>query len=528
MQNVMIKDIYKDKKFVAAKLNGKLIELNSGVSEETYVEPVERNSAIGYDMYKRSLVMLFLTAYSDVFGECRNPEVQYSLGNAYFIKIGREVNDDEISEIKEKMISLVKSDLKIEKNVWRKKEAVEFFEKNGWNEKARLLRFRNTSTLNIYNIGDFYDYFYGYMVPSTGYLDDFDLKSYNDGILLIMPGRKGFDRKDIVYKVPEKLYNTLDRSENWGKMQSVSFVADLNEMIVEDRQNDMILMQEALMEKQIADIAEMIVAGKKKIVLVAGPSSSGKTTFSRRLSIELRARGIRPHAVSLDNFFLERSQTRIKENGEYDFESFETMDMELFEGHMTKLLNGETVDMPRFDFNLGMKKYEGNYLKLEKDDVIIAEGIHALNPKMTKSLPKESRFNIYISALTQINIDAHNRISTSDVRLLRRLIRDDRTRGNDPAKTIRMWEDVQKGERENIFPFQEQSDVMFNSSLIYELPAIKMYAQPLLYKISEDAEEFYEAKRLLKFLDYILGMDISLVPANSILREFIGGGCFDI
>ena len=521
-------DIYGDKKFVAAKVNGMLQELPAELSEDAAIEPVERNSTIGYDMYKRSLVMLFLSAYTDVYGECRLPEVQYSLGNAYYIKIGSVTPEDEIQKIKEKMLSMVKADLKIEKSVKRKKEAIEYFEERGWKEKARLLHFRRTSTLNLYNIGDFYDYFYGYMVPSTGYLDDFDLKSYNEGILLIMPGRKGFDKKDIVYSVPEKLFDTLDKSENWGKLQNVSFVADLNDMIVENRQNDMILMQEALMEKQIADIAEMIVAGNKKIVLVAGPSSSGKTTFSRRLSIELRARGIKPHAVSLDDFFLERAETRIKENGEYDFESFETMDMELFEGHMTKLLNGETVEMPRFDFNVGMKKYEGNYLKLERDDVIIAEGIHALNPRMTRSLPRESRFNIYISALTQINIDAHNRISTSDVRLLRRLIRDDRTRGNDPAKTIRMWEDVQKGERENIFPFQEQSDVMFNSSIIYELPAIKIYAEPLLYRISEDAEEYYEAKRLLKFLDYILGMDISLVPSNSILREFVGGGCFDI
>ena len=362
-----LEEVYGDKSFVAAKVNGKLLELPNEITKDSVIEPVERNSAIGYDMYKRSLVMLFLAAYSSVYGECRNPEVQHSLGNAYYISIGRTVSGDEVKKIKEKMLSMVKSDLVIEKKVKTKKEAEEYFEEQGWNEKARLLHFRRTATINLYNIGDFSDYFYGYMVPSTGYLDDFDLKSYSEGILLIMPGRKDFDKKDIVYKVPEKLFVTLDKSENWGKLQNVSFVADLNQMIVDKRQHDMILMQEALMEKQMADIAEMIVAGNKKVILVAGPSSSGKTTFSQRLSIELRARGIRPHAVSLDNFFLERAETRIKENGEYDFESFETMDMKLFESHMEKLLGGETVDMPRFDFNVGMKKYEGNYLNRRGD-----------------------------------------------------------------------------------------------------------------------------------------------------------------
>jgi len=282
------------------------------------------------------------------------------------------------------------------------------------------------------------------------------------------------------------------------------------------------------MEKQIAHIADMIEAGEKKIVLIAGPSSSGKTTFSHRLSVQLRAHGLRPYPLALDNYFVDREFTPKDENGNYDFECIEAMDLELFNSDMSRLLNGEEVEIPTFNFTIGKKEYKGKKMKLNKGDVLVAEGIHALNPKMTSGLPNDSKFKVYISALTQLNVDVHNRIPTTDGRLIRRIVRDARTRGNNAKDTIAMWPSVRRGEEKYIFPFQEEADVMFNSALIYELSVIKQFAEPLLFAVPRDCPEFYEAKRLLKFLDYFLSQDVTNVPKNSILREFVGGGCFDI
>lgn len=290
----------------------------------------------------------------------------------------------------------------------------------------------------------------------------------------------------------------------------------------------MILVQEALMEKQIGDIAKEIIDGDKKLVLIAGPSSSGKTTFSNRLSIQLMTYGVHPHPIAMDNFFKERSETPVDENGDYDFECLEALDLDLLENTMEKLLNGEEVQMPTFDFTVGKKVFDGTTLKLGSDDVIVMEGIHALNPEATKTLSKDSCYKIYISALTQLNIDEHNRISTTDTRLLRRIVRDARTRGHSATRTIKMWPSVRRGEEKYIFPFQEEADAMFNSALLYELSAIKTFAEPLLYGVPEDSEEFFEAKRLLKFLGYFLGIDVQSVPQNSLMREFIGGGCFKV
>lgn len=514
---------------VAAIVDGKLTELGDLTGKD--VRPISVSSVIGFDMYKRGLLLLLFKALRDVIGDKKyEVNIMYSLGKGYFGMIDSEevsVTEELLSRTAERMHEMVLEDIPIVKRSISRDEAVSYFRREMRPLKADLMKYRRTSDINLYSIGEYMDYFYGYMVSSTGYLTRFDLKTYDDGFVLIHPDRRTFEMPEP-YTAPEKLYSVLRSSEEWGKAQGIRTVSELNDRIVSGNENELILVQEAIMEKEIAGIAESILRSGKKVILIAGPSSSGKTTFSRRLSIELIAHGLRPHPISLDNFFLEREETPKDKNGNYDFESLAAMDLELFNGHMTKLLSGETVEMPRFDFNVGKKKYTGDYITLSDEDVLVCEGIHALNPLMSEALPDDSKFKIYISALTQINFDEHNRISTTDGRLLRRIVRDARTRGNDARKTISMWEAVRHGEEKNIFPFQEEADVMFNSALIYELAAIKTYAEPLLFRVPEGCDEYYEAKRLLKFLDYFLNMDTSLVPKNSVLREFIGDGCFDI
>jgi len=512
---------------VAAFVNKKLCDLNARVSEGGTVEFVGLKTPIGYDMYKRSLIFLMVTAFQKVLGSEKEHiiKVMYSLGKGYFCRLMEdvEITDRLLSDVKTKMQILVKENLPFEKSIDLSVNASKMFEERGLLEKSKLFSYRRASSANLYSMGDYTDYYYGYTVPETGSLKLFDLVKYEDGFVLVIP-----DKKFVLseYQAPNKLYKTLRISEDWGDMMEVSCVGDLNDLIVNGQMNEMILVQEALMEKRIADIAEDICRKGCKLVLIAGPSSSGKTTFSKRLSVQLRAHGMKPHPIAMDNFYLNRVDTPLDENGKYDFESVDAIDLKLFDDSMTKLLSGETVDMPVFDFEQGVKVFGTQYMTMSPDDVLVVEGIHALNPRSTVSLPKESCYKIYISALTQLNLDEHNRISTTDCRMLRRIVRDNRRRGSDAAKSISMWPAVTKGENENIFPFQEEADAMFNSSLIYELAAIKQFAEPLLFKVPKDSEEYYEAKRLLKFLSYFLGIDVSFVPQTSLLREFIGGGCF--
>lgn len=520
------------KQYVAAFVDKKLKEMAAVLDKNCEVEFISVRSVIGIDMYKRSLTLLMIRAFSDVL-KGRNDysiHVMYSLGPGYFCRLISDeirISKEMVSQVKCRMREIVEADEVIYKETLNTDEAAARFAKKGMEEKERLFRYRRVSKVNLYRLGGYEDYFYGYMLPSTGYLEQFDLTLYDDGFVLIMPKQEDFSISDT-YRAPDKLYRVLRKSDEWGEMLGIASVGEMNDVITQGEMNDMILVQEALQEKQIAEIAERILAEKKKIVLIAGPSSSGKTTFSHRLSIQLRAHGMRPHPIALDNYFVERENTPKDEKGNYDFECLGAMDLELFNEDMGKLLAGETVEMPRFDFHQGKRRYKGDFLTLGQGDVLVAEGIHALNPKMTEMLPDESKFKIYISALTQLNIDEHNRVPTTDGRLIRRIIRDARTRGNDAQATIRMWESVRRGEERNIFPYQEEADVMFNSALVYELAVVKQYAEPLLFAVPRESEEYYEAKRLLKFLDYFLGIDISMVPQNSILREFIGGGCFDI
>ncbi len=519
-------------KYVLATRNGKLSELNTVMEKDTSLELLAKSTVVGMDTYKRSLTLIMVKAFADVLGSKTNHRinVMYSMGKGYYCKLISDeitISDELIARAKARMDEIVAADMDIIKQSVSTDEAIAHFGRQGMADKEKLFKFRRVSKANIYSLDGYEDYFYGYMVPSTAYISCYDLIPYDEGFVLLAPRKENPDVLPA-FEPQKKLFEVLKTSDAWGKTLNVENVGDLNESITSGDINELMLVQEALMEKQIAQIADKILEGGKKIVLIAGPSSSGKTTFSHRLSVQLRAQGLRPYPLALDNYFVDREFTPRDENGNYDFECIEAMDLELFNSDMSKLLNGEEIEMPTFNFKIGKKEYKGKKMKLECGDVLVAEGIHALNPLMTSKLPDESKFKVYISALTQLNIDEHNRIPTTDGRLIRRIVRDARTRGNDAKATIAMWPSVRRGEEKYIFPFQEQADAMFNSALIYELSVIKQYAEPLLFAVPKDCPEYLEAKRLLKFLDYFLGLEVTNIPKNSILREFVGGGCFDL
>jgi uridine kinase len=426
------------------------------------------------------------------------------------------------------MQDLVSRDVPFMKRSIGTDDAIELFRKYRMYDKERLFRYRRVSKANIYSLEGFEDYYYGYMPASSGFVKYFDLMEYDDGFLLLLPNKKN---PTIVepFIPQQKLYGTLKEANLWAKMLDIPNVGALNDIISQGDINELILVQEALQEKKISDIAEAIKKSSgKKFIMIAGPSSSGKTTFSYRLSVQLKAHGLKPHPIAVDNYFVDREKTPKDEQGNFNFESLHAIDLEQFNMDMTNLLNGKTVEIPNFNFVSGRREYKGNFLRLGPEDILVIEGIHGLNDALSYSLPRESKFKIYISALTQLNIDEHNRIPTTDGRLLRRMVRDARTRGASAQKTISMWPSVRRGEDENIFPFQEDADAMFNSALIYELAVLKQYAEPILFGIDRNCDEYVEAKRLLKFLDYFIGTPSEAVPKNSILKEFLGGSCFKV
>ena len=456
--------------------------------------------------------------------------IHYSVSKGYYCTIeGNVVLDQQfLDQVEARMHQMVEADLPINKKSVNTDDAIATFARYGMHDKEKLFAYRRVSKVNIYSINEFEDYYYGYMVPSTGYLKYFKLYLYDDGFVLQMQEQK---EPEIVspFEPQNKLFHVLKESTSWGDMQGIETVGALNDRITKGDVRETVLVQEALQEKKIAEIAATIAARPElKFILIAGPSSSGKTTFSHRLSVQLRACGLVPHPIAVDNYFVEREENPVDENGDFDFECLEAIDVELFNEIMGDLLAGKEVVLPRFNFVTGHKEYGPDVKKLGKNDVLVIEGIHCLNPKLTQSLPDENKFKIYISALTQLNIDEHNRIPTTDGRLLRRIVRDARTRGASVARTINMWPSVRKGEEKNIFPYQEEADVMFNSALIYELAVLKPYVEALLFGVDRKAPEYVEAKRLLKFLDYFVGIGSENVPTNSLLREFIGGGCFQI
>ncbi len=510
----------------------KLFELRKKLSKDCEIQFLTTGDDAGNKTYKRSMCLMLVKAIHDICNhdvKCK-VRIHFSVSKGYYCTVdcGLEVNQEFLHAVKRRMQEMVEDALPIQKKTIHTDEAIRLFHKHGMHDKERLFGYRRVSKVNIYNMNEFEDYYYGYMVPDASYLRYFELYLYDEGFVLQMP------EKTAPTVVPEfrphaKLFQVLNESTKWGDMLGIETVADLNDEVTKGNIQETILVQEALQEKKIAEIAEMIQERENvKFILIAGPSSSGKTTFSHRLSIQLRAHGIKPHPIAVDNYFVEREKTPKDKDGKYNFECLEAIDVEAFNQDLNDLLEGKEVSLPTFNFKTGKREYNGNYKKLGAHDVLVIEGIHCLNDKLTYQLPKENKFKIYISALTQLNVDEHNRIPTTDGRLIRRMVRDARTRGTSARQTIAMWPSVRRGEEENIFPYQEEADVMFNSALIYELAVLKLYAEPVLFGIEKDCEEYLEAKRLLKFLDYFVGVGSEAIPTNSLLREFVGGGCFQI
>ena len=521
-----------DHRIAAVIFNGKIRELMKTVKKDGELSFVTFNDNIGYKTMRRTAIMILIKAVRDVGGDKDlKTRVEFTIGNGYYCTIrGKEVlvDDEFAAKVSARFKEIIDEAMPITKKVYPLDDAIEIFKKQGMDDKVALLKYRRSSEINIYKLGNLYDYFYGYMLPNTSYIENFQIDCYHGGLLFTLPTRN--ESKKIVVSEPrEKLFNTMMLSSDWGSMMGIDNVGDLNNMVCEGRINEMILVQEALQESRIADIARHIFKRiDVKFVMIAGPSSSGKTSFANRLAIQLRTYGLVPHPISLDNYFVDREKTPLNEDGSYNFECLEALDVERFNSDMTRLLNGERVEMPEFNFVTGKREMNGEFMQLGKNDVLVIEGIHGLNEKMSYALPAESKFKIYISALTTLSIDNHNRIPTTDGRLLRRIVRDARTRGASAKRTISMWGSVRAGEEANIFPFQEEADEMFNSAQIYELAVIKPYAEPLLFSIGKDEPEYYEAKRLLKFLDYFVSVDSSMLPRNSICREFVGGSCFKV
>lgn len=513
------------------QVDGKLQELHKRAKECRELKFLTARDKVGKQTYRRSLKLLMLKAFYDLAGSChiRKLTVDFTVGKSFFIRpdIDFALTEEFLLQVKEKMREYVAGRIPIIKKNMPLDEAIELFHQHGMYDKERIFRYRRGSRVNVYSIGNFEDYYYGYMVPDTGYLKYFDLQMYQDGFVLMYPGD---DPKIVPPFAPrDKLFRVLKETSDWGVRLDLANVGGLNDRIAAGAASETILIEEALMEKKIGEIAGQIMAsGDKKLVMIAGPSSSGKTTFSHRLSMQLMALGMKPHPIAVDNYFVNRVDSPKDENGNYNYEALECLDVEQFNQDMLRLLDGERVELPRYNFITGVREYKGDYLQMGPEDILVIEGIHALNDKMSYRLPRENKYKIYISALTALSVDEHNRVPTTDGRLLRRMVRDARTRGASAQDTIRRWDSVRRGEEENIFPFQEGADAMFNSALAYELAVLKLYAEPLLFGIPRNCPEYAEAKRLLKFLAYFLGISSEDVPKNSILREFIGGSCLKV
>ena len=477
-------------------------------------------------IYVRTLVYIMGKAFEKIYPS-EKLTVEYQLGNAMFCTIDNmKITEEFIEKMTEEIKKIISEDLKIKKVIMTREEAKEFYEKTNASKGRLQYDLTDNEEIYMYYCEDYYNYCYGTMANRTGVLENFEIIKYYDGFLLRYPTTKN-PTEIPEFKPTKKLSWALEEYERIHKILETNTVYKLNKAINSGRIKDVIMLAEALHEKKIANIADDIAKRKNvKMVLIAGPSSSGKTTFAQRLGIQLRLNGIKPVTISVDNYFVERSDTPKDENGEYDFESIEAIDLKLFNEHLVKLLNGEEIEMPRFDFHEGTKKYKGDMLKLNSDEILVIEGIHCLNDRLTSQISKDEKYKVYISALTVLNMDRYNRISTTDTRLVRRIVRDYQFRGYSAKHTLDTWASVNRGEEKNIFPYQEDADKIFNTSLIYELSALKDIAKPLLEEITQDEKEYAEAQRLLNILKYFESIPNEEVPTNSLLKEFLGGGNF--
>ncbi|MBN2797206.1 MAG: nucleoside kinase [Clostridia bacterium] len=512
---------------VAAIVNNKLQELFKEVSEDATIEWIDLTMSDGIRIYQRTLSFVFIRAAMELF---RNLQVniRHSLSKGLYcdFQYHRELTHEDIENIKTRMSEIIETKEKIHKENVDLEQAKKIFEDLEFHSKAKLLKYREHDQINIYTCGWLKNYFYGYMMPSVDYIHSFDLIPYDHGVILRHPiSSSPFELPE--FEDHKKLGVIFRESEKWGDIVSVSNVFELNEEIEKDNYKELMILGEALQEKKVAQIADKITSLDKKVILIAGPSSSGKTTFANRLRIQLMVNGYDPITLSTDDYFVNREFTPVDEKGDPDFESIDAVDVKQFNIDLAGLIEGKEVEFPTFNFIKGEREYNGRTLKIHEHQPIIIEGIHGLNEKLTAQIAAEHKFKIYISALTQLNIDEHNRIPTTDSRLIRRIVRDSKYRGHDALKTLKLWPSVRRGEEKNIFPFQEEADAMFNSALSFELSILKKHAEPLLEAISEDLPEYREAKRLLKFLSYFKSIDDdTLVPITSILKEFIGGSYF--
>ena len=514
---------------LGALVNNEVRDLHYEIYNPKYVNFVDVTTLDGYSVYTRSLLFVLYKAVINLFGK-KTLIVEYQLSNGVFCRLANKdiiLTGERIDTIKAEMQRIIDHDYEITRTEYPTEEAIKLFKRQGLKDKELLLSSRGKLFTSVYSIDGTCDYFYGTLAPSTGCLKVFDLMDYKDGMLLLLPDRMN-PTEILPYYPQEKLYNTFSEFKRWGKVLEVSQIGHLNQAIEHRHAGEMIKVSEALHEKKISLIADMIRKRRKKlkVILIAGPSSSGKTTFGKRLAIQLLVNGIKPVNLSLDNYFVNREQTPKDEKGEYDFETIDALDISTFNDNIVRLLRGEEVEIPKFSFETGQRFYDGEKLKISKNNVIIVEGIHGLNPKLTEYLPQESLFKIFISALTAISIDDHNIINPSDNRLIRRMVRDHKYRGYSALDTLKRWESVLSGEQKHIVPYQEEADVMFNSALAYELGALKQQAVPLLEEVLVKYPEHSKANRLLKFFSYVQAVPTREIPPTSILREFLGGSSF--
>lgn len=513
---------------LAGIIDNNLRDMQYELEQSCKIQLLDLNSEIGARIYRRSATLLLIKACRDIFPD-RKLLVKHTLSNGLYCEFLREeCSKEEIAAIEKRMREIVSLDLPINKHLINKEEASRIFSQQGQEDKFKLLEYRDKESVHVFELDGFYEYFYDYMVNRTGIIKQFRLIQYSPGMVLQTPEVKdNYVLKE--YREQNKLANIYQETKDWAEMLQTPHVAAVNEAISYGKINDIIRVNEALHEKKIAYIADRICADRKiRVVLISGPSSSGKTTFAQRLMIQLRVNGRKPVAISLDNYFIDKVLTPRDENGDYDFEALGALKLDLFNEHLGKLIKGEEVEVPVYNFKTGTSEGKGIPLRVPDGEPIIIEGIHGLNDQLTWSIPTDQKFKIYVSALTQLNLDYTNRIPTTDCRLIRRIIRDSRTRGYSASNTIKRWPSVRRGEEKNIFPFQENADVMFNTSLVYELFVLKPFIEPLLQEIGAETRVHVEAKRLLKFLSYFRSVPTTNIPSNSILCEFVGGSWFDV
>lgn len=517
----------RNNEIIACKFNNEVKSLNFEINKNGKLELIDITNKDGMRIYKRGLIYIVAKAFRELYPEALIT-VNYQLYHSMLCELDNfEVTDDMLKKVNKRVKEIINANLPITKEIMSKEKAMSFYDKEKTLKGRLQLDLKEKKEVTLYYCEDYYNYFYGVMPISTGCIKEYELLKYNNGFLIRYPSRKN------PYELPKfiecpKLVSSLNEYTEVHKNLNVNTLYKLNKIIKNDEIKEYILMDEALHEKKIAKIADEIYKNKNiKVILIAGPSSSGKTTFAKRLELELKLNGIKPKTISVDNYFVERKDTPKDEDGKYDFEAIEAIDTKLLNNDLLQLLNGKEINMPTFNFHEGKKEYKGNKMQLGEDEVLIMEGIHCLNDELTFLIPKEQKFKIYISCLTVLNIDYYNRISTTDTRLIRRIVRDNQFRGYSALHTLKMWPSVNKGEAKNIFAYQEEADVMFNSSLIYELSVLKNYALPLLKEITTEEKEYSEAKKLISMLEYFESIPSELIPNNSLLREFIGGSIFN-